>query len=177
MLHDDALHLAASTDKSHAPQDVADAIFESILPRTAHDILPSSPAGIVVSCTDRIDSLVGLTAVDALPSASADPFGMRRTVYGLLQTLIHNAVHVSMRELIDASADMHMIDIDHSVKEALLDFYRKRLEQLLLDQGAFHDPVVCAQLFPHSLLRTEFRASPCGCTSCMSRECIVRRCL
>jgi glycyl-tRNA synthetase len=122
----------------HSAQEVATAIFESILPRSAHDALPASPVGIAVACADRVDSLVGLTAVNALPTASADPFGMRRTVYGLLQTLIHNSVHVSMHKLIDESAAVHALPIDQKVKSALMEFYSKRLEQLLLDKGATH---------------------------------------
>jgi hypothetical protein len=34
---------------------------------------------------DRLDSLVGLFAVGCAPTASADPFGLRRVAYGLLQ--------------------------------------------------------------------------------------------
>lgn len=33
---------------------------------------------------NRLDSLVGLFAVGRQPSASADPFGMRRSAYGLV---------------------------------------------------------------------------------------------
>lgn len=120
----------------HAVQEVAEAIYESVLPRSASDAVPATPAGIVVACADRIDSLVGLTAVGALPSASADPFGMRRTAYGLLQTLIRNSVRVSLRDLVELSIGGQAIDVDAACADALLTFCSKRLEQLLLDRGA-----------------------------------------
>ena len=42
------------------PTEVAEAVFEAALPRTAGDLLPRSQAGIVVAVADRLDSLVGL---------------------------------------------------------------------------------------------------------------------
>jgi glycyl-tRNA synthetase len=67
------------------PEDVSTAIFEAVLPRQAGDILPASPAGIVVAVADRLDSLVGLVAAVGAPSATADPYGLRRAAYGMLQ--------------------------------------------------------------------------------------------
>ena len=49
------------------------------------DVLPRSPAGIIVSVADKVDSLVGLIGTGCAPSASADPYGLRRTANGLLQ--------------------------------------------------------------------------------------------
>jgi glycyl-tRNA synthetase len=66
-------------------QAVAEAIFEAALPRQAGDVLPSSPAGIAVAVADRLDSLVGLVAAVGAPSATADPYGLRRAAYGMLQ--------------------------------------------------------------------------------------------
>jgi glycyl-tRNA synthetase beta subunit len=47
-------------------------------------------------------------------------------------------VHISMHKLIDESAAVHALPIDQKVKTALMEFYSKRLEQLLLDKGATH---------------------------------------
>ena len=49
------------------------------------DQLPQSPAGIIVSVADKVDSLVGLIGAGCAPSANADPFGLRRSANGLLQ--------------------------------------------------------------------------------------------
>jgi glycyl-tRNA synthetase len=74
--------------KQGLPQDVADAVFEAVLPRQAGDVLPASPAGIVVAVADRLDSLVGLVAAVGAPSATADPYGLRRAAYGMLQVRV-----------------------------------------------------------------------------------------
>ena len=64
---------------------VAQAILEAVLPRQSGDAIPETPAGILVSVADRLDSLVGLWAAGEAPRASADPFGLRRSAYGMLQ--------------------------------------------------------------------------------------------
>lgn len=61
------------------------AIFESTLPRQAGDALPGSPAGLLCSVADRLDSLVGLFAAGQAPTASADIYGLRRAAYGMLE--------------------------------------------------------------------------------------------
>ena len=66
---------------------IAQAIFEAVLPRQSGDAIPKTPAGILVSLADRLDSLVGLWAAGEAPRASADPFGLRRSAYGMLQVL------------------------------------------------------------------------------------------
>ena len=67
--------------------NIAQAIFEAVLPRQSGDAIPRTPAGILVSLADRLDSLVGLWAAGEAPRASADPFGLRRSAYGMLQVL------------------------------------------------------------------------------------------
>ena len=65
--------------------ELAGAIFESVLPRRAGDQLPQSPPGVLAACADRLDSIVGLIAAGCAPSSAADPFGVRRDAYALLQ--------------------------------------------------------------------------------------------
>jgi glycyl-tRNA synthetase len=67
------------------PAEVCQAIFEAALPRQAGDALPRSPAGLLAAVADRLDSLVGLFAAGCAPSAAADPYGLRRAAYGMLQ--------------------------------------------------------------------------------------------
>ena len=57
----------------HGLQDaaVADAIYESTLPRSGSSAVATSPAGILVSLSDKLDSLVGLIAAGGQPSTTA----------------------------------------------------------------------------------------------------------
>lgn len=63
---------------------MAEAIFEAALPRQAGDILPVTAPGILVAVADRLDSIVGLIAAVGPPSATADPYALRRSAYGML---------------------------------------------------------------------------------------------
>lgn len=45
--------MQVSTPGLIPPADVAEAIFESVLPRNAGDVLPSTPAGLLVSVADK----------------------------------------------------------------------------------------------------------------------------
>ena len=71
--------------KEGLPVDVAEAIYESVLPRSAGDDTPRTAAGVLLSSADKLDTLAGLFAVGCGPTATADPFGLRRAAYGLVQ--------------------------------------------------------------------------------------------
>lgn len=119
-------------------QDVTLAIYESVLPRSAHDAVPRSRAGVLASAADKLDALVGLAAAGCLPTASADRYGLRRITYGLLQTLISNGVRGSMRGAVAAAAEVQPLDAGEGVQRDIVEFVTRRLEQLILDDGAPH---------------------------------------
>lgn len=77
--------LTAASLKHNDPHSLVQAVFEAVLPRQSGDAIPRTPAGILVSVADRLDSLVGLWAAGEAPRSSADPFGLRRSAYGMLQ--------------------------------------------------------------------------------------------
>ena len=54
--------------------EVAQALYETELPRSAGDALPSSAPGALLSLADRLDLLAGLFAIGAEPTGSTDPF-------------------------------------------------------------------------------------------------------
>ena len=55
-------HYAQKSGESDA---VANAVFESVLPRQADDILPTTEEGVLLSVADRLDSLVSTTIQSA----------------------------------------------------------------------------------------------------------------
>jgi glycyl-tRNA synthetase len=101
---------------------IATAIYEAALPRAAGDALPGSPAGIAVAVADRVDSLVGLFAVGGAPSATADPFGLRRAAYGAVDTLVGNDMRLDLRPLIAAAAAAQPVPAGAEVQAEVLTF-------------------------------------------------------
>ncbi len=83
---------AHSHSKTHM---LSQAVFEAVLPRQSGDAIPKTPAGILVAVADRLDSLVGLWAAGEAPRSSADPFGLRRSAYGMLQ--VSHCLHCHTR--------------------------------------------------------------------------------
>ena len=61
-----------------ADEAVADAVSSHYRPAGPEDALPESPAGRAVAAADKLDTLAGYYSIDAIPTASKDPYGLRR---------------------------------------------------------------------------------------------------
>eukprot|EP00793_Prasinoderma_coloniale_P004730 PRCOL_00000491-RA len=120
---------------SGASEAVARATFEAVLPRNSGDEVASSPAGVSLALADRLDSLVGLISVVGAPSATADPFALRRIAYGLVQTAIAADVPLDLREGCALAAASQPVEVSEEAIDSALTFVARRLEQLLVDSG------------------------------------------
>jgi glycyl-tRNA synthetase len=83
----------------------------------------------------RLDSLVGLFAAGCAPTATADPYGLRRAAVGMLQALIGAGARMDLGAAVEAAAGVQPLAVSAESKAAVLDFVERRLEQLLADQG------------------------------------------
>ncbi|MBL9037696.1 MAG: glycine--tRNA ligase subunit beta, partial [Archangium sp.] len=70
------------------PKDVAVAIFEHYLPRSAGDGLPSGDAGALIGLADRLDSLAGLFALGKKPTGAKDDFALRRAALTFVRIVV-----------------------------------------------------------------------------------------
>lgn len=95
----------------------------------------------MVSIADKVDSLVGLFAAGCAPTASADPYGLRRAALGLLQTLTDNSVRTSVSTLVAAAAKAQPVKVTAETEAEVCAFVGKRLEQMLIDRGLGVAPV------------------------------------
>eukprot|EP00271_Cylindrocystis_brebissonii_P004542 TRINITY_DN16276_c0_g1_i1.p1 TRINITY_DN16276_c0_g1~~TRINITY_DN16276_c0_g1_i1.p1 ORF type:complete len:1229 (-),score=224.72 TRINITY_DN16276_c0_g1_i1:927-4613(-) len=123
-------------EREGQPPEVAEAVLESVLPRFAGDRFPCSDPGVLLAVADRLDSLVGLFAVGCEPSASADPFGLRRSAYALVQALVENDKGLDLRVAFAVVAKGQPVPVTDEVLQQTLTFVVRRLEQLLVDGGA-----------------------------------------
>lgn len=80
---------------------VALAIEEQYLPKYANGALPKSIIGIVLSLADKIDTIVGLYAIEKYVTGSQDPFGLRRAALGLINIILKNNINVDLKTLIN----------------------------------------------------------------------------
>ncbi|NVK00686.1 MAG: glycine--tRNA ligase subunit beta [Oceanospirillaceae bacterium] len=81
--------------------EVAVAIKEQYLPKFAGDELPQTKSGIAVALADRLDTLVGLFAINQPPTGSKDPFALRRAALGVLRILVEHELPLDLADLLE----------------------------------------------------------------------------
>ncbi|XP_020598512.1 glycine--tRNA ligase, chloroplastic/mitochondrial 2-like [Phalaenopsis equestris] len=79
----------------------------------------------------KLDSLVGLFGAGCQPTSTADPFGLRRICYGLVQILVENKRNLDLSNSLRLVANVQPIDIDDNQIQDVWQFVTRRLEQLL----------------------------------------------
>jgi glycyl-tRNA synthetase len=126
---------------SGEPDDVAEAIFESVLPRFGDDRLPASLAGGILSLADRADALVALFAVGAKPTGSNDPYALRRAASGLVQVIGHLDIPIALSWLFRTATEQVTLPVPDAVLAELAAFVATRLEVRLTDEGHHPDLV------------------------------------
>ena len=127
--------------QSGEPDAVAQAIREHYLPRYAGDDAPASKPGLILSLADKLDSLAGLFAAGAIPTGSADPFGLRRAALGVVNNLLDAQVEFSLYAGLSAAAALQPIDVNDDVLRETQEFLIRRLQGILLEAGFNHDVV------------------------------------
>lgn len=123
------------SDLEGRPREISDAILEHYQPRGPLDPLPASPLGALLALADKFESLIGAFSLGLRPSASADPYGLRRAAIGIARILLARAWHLGVGQMIDAAA-VAFPNPDAARKAApdLLEFFRGRLEALLREK-------------------------------------------
>jgi len=85
---------------------VSRAIAEHYQPAGADDALPISREARAIAIAERADKLVGYFHLGRIPTASADPFGLRRAAIGLVRLLAdsNEPVQLPLSSLLHAAA-------------------------------------------------------------------------
>jgi glycyl-tRNA synthetase beta chain len=115
------------------PKELALALEEHYRPRFAGDSLPTSKTGQTIALADKIDTLVGIFAIEQRPTGAKDPFGLRRAALGLLRILLEGRLDLDLFELLRISAAAQPV-ARPSVVEEVYDFIAERLKGVLLEE-------------------------------------------
>jgi glycyl-tRNA synthetase beta chain len=116
------------------PHDVSLALEEHYRPRYAGDALPSTDIGRAVALADKLDTLVGIFAIEQRPTGAKDPFGLRRAALGVLRILLEARVELDLTALLAASAAAQPVQ-RAGVADEVYDFIAERLRGMLLEQA------------------------------------------
>ncbi len=129
-------------------REIAQAIGEQYLPRTAQDRLPESLAGSVLSVLDKCDLITASLGLGHEPSSSLDPYGLRRSATAVLKILLEKKAPIALMDLIRINKEALGGYIQKDKEEALLkkseSFFKDRFKALLVDKGFREDLVEAA---------------------------------
>ena len=96
---------------------------------------------MAVSLADKFDSLVGMFAAGERPTGSRDPLALRRQAQGAVKILADLpeltglTTRVTIKTLLDNSADHGTFTLDDQAKSALFTFVRERVTYLFQERG------------------------------------------
>lgn len=109
-------------------QGVCQAIREQYLPKSSGGILPQSPAGILLTIADKLDTLINYFSVGLIPTGSNDPYGLRRQATGLVEIIESTESLFDLKALIQRHplAKESQELVDH-----LVDFIKARIVNAL----------------------------------------------
>lgn len=115
------------------PEELARALEEHYRPRYAGDSLPTTKTGQAVALADKIDTLVGIFAIELRPTGAKDPFGLRRAALGVLRIVLEGRLELDLFELLETAAAAQPVRRPGVVDE-VYDFVAERLRGLLLEE-------------------------------------------
>lgn len=145
-------------------KEVALAIKEHYSPLGQNDSCPRSPVSIAVALADKLDTLVGLFAINEKPTGSKDPFALRRAAIGVIRIILENNLSIPLKIALENSLKHYpskllkqpkesdddgkksLLKIGKSTKtspadiiDELLFFFGERIKALLKSENVRHD--------------------------------------
>ena len=118
--------------------EVALAIFEHYLPRSAADGLPTQDAGALLGIADRLDTLCGIFGIGKPPTGAADPFGLRRSCLAAINITLARGYRYSLSGAVGKALQLLQPRLESvkrkpgepPVADQVMEFFRGRLKSL-----------------------------------------------
>jgi glycyl-tRNA synthetase beta chain len=122
--------------------EVALAIREHYLPTQQGTPIPSTRAGQYVALADKLDTLAGIFAIGQKPSASKDPYALRRAALGVLRICIEGGLSLDLRQQLAEAVDLQPAGKrDAAIVGELFEFVMERLRAWLVGQVVDGRPI------------------------------------
>ncbi|MGH8461378.1 MAG: glycine--tRNA ligase subunit beta [Stenotrophobium sp.] len=122
--------------KSGESAAVVTAIREHYLPTQQGTSIPSTREGQIVALADKLDTLAGIFTIGQKPTASKDPFALRRTALGVLRILIEGKLSLNIVTLLSAALENQPVGKrDSATLVELTEFVLERLRAYYGDQN------------------------------------------
>ena len=138
------------------PEAVAASLEEQYLPKFSGDVLPQTPIGICLALADRLDTLVGIFAIDQAPTGSKDPFSLRRSAIGILRILIEKQLPINLVALVEQAIKGYNTSDNSKIAKMgdtftqVMAFLNSRYRAMYTEQGVSVDTIQAVQAInPH----------------------------
>jgi glycyl-tRNA synthetase beta chain len=115
------------------------ALEEHYRPRFAGDVLPTTKTGQALALADKIDTVVGIFAIEQRPTGTRDPFGLRRAALGVLRILLEGRLDLDLKGLLEMAAAAQPVQRP-GVADEVYEFMAERLRGLLLERAPGTSP-------------------------------------
>jgi len=119
---------------------VAEVIAEHYRPKGASDSTAKGVPAALVAMADRIDTIVGCFGIGLSPTGTADPFGLRRAMLGVLRTMLDHSFDIALPDLVQIAHSGYAAGVLEvplaDLQTKLGDFAGERLRGLLVDDGS-----------------------------------------
>jgi glycyl-tRNA synthetase beta chain len=118
-------YYAAKSGESAA---VAAAIREHYLPTQHGTRIPATREGQIVALADKLDTLAGIFAIGQKPTASKDPYALRRAALGVLRICLEAELPLDLTTLLKAALELQPAGKrDAATLAELSEFVQERL--------------------------------------------------
>ena len=123
-------------EKSGEATAVPIAIREHYLPTQQGTPIPSTREGQIVSLADKVDTLAGIFAIGQKPTASKDPFALRRAALGVLRICIEGGLKLDIAEVLKVAYEAQPVNKhDDKTLTELTEFVLERLRAYYSEQN------------------------------------------
>lgn len=85
---------------------VAEAIRDHYKPVGQGDEVPTAPVTVAVSLADKLDTITAFFSQGLKPTGSKDPFALRRSALGAIQTLLENNVRMKILPVLELGVEL-----------------------------------------------------------------------
>ena len=147
-------------------KDISLAITEQYLPIGLNSKVPKKPYSVVLSITDKIDTIVGFFGINEKPTSSKDPLALRRTALGIIRTVIENKKDVKINDLLSYSTNLYQDQgynlNNKDLQKELSNFLKDRFRYYLKEKEIRYD-IIEAIVYSFSLnkLYSSFEKARC----------------
>ena len=120
--------------------DVALSSEQHYWPLGASDQLPSNSVAILISMSDKVDTLVTNFSIGLEPSGSADPYGLRRAGTGFIRMVMENLPNQNLGNVIKKVFEFLPEKVKNNPKaknayDKLINFFWQRIDSILKSEG------------------------------------------